>query len=176
MGEITQRGYGMDTLVYAISMHLASKNTAGVARQSGFMILLCCGLLSAGSAWAHLGGDLASVQADQQAWGAGSSSPTITGVTVYTQALPNGVIVRQYVNASGLVFAVGWEGPVQPDFERLLGSYFQTYTTAQRQQRRGVNVQTSDIVMESGGMMRSFNGRAYLPSALPAGLAAQDIR
>ena len=127
----------MDTLVYAISMHLASKNTAGVARQSSFKILLCCGLLSAGSAWAHLGGDLASVQADQQAWGAGSSSPTITGVTVYTQALPNGVIVRQYVNASGLVFAVGWEGPVQPDFERLLGSYFQTYTTTQRQQRRG---------------------------------------
>ncbi len=166
----------MDTLVYAISMHLALKNTAWVARQSGFKILLCCGLLSAGSAWAALGSDLGSVQADQQAWGASVTQVTVAGSTVFSQSLANGVTVRQYVNAYSLVFAVGWEGPVQPDFERLLGSYFQTYTVAQRQQRRGVNVQTSTLVMESGGMMRSFSGRAFLPSALPAGLSAQDIR
>ena len=144
--------------------------------QNGFKLLLCCALLSAGSAWAKLGGDLASVQADRLAWGASSTSAPITGATVYTQTLPNSVTVRQYVNASGLVFAVGWEGPVQPNFERLLGPHFQTFTTAQRQQRRGVSVQTADVVMESGGMMRSFNGRAYLPSGLPTGLAPQDIR
>ena len=147
-----------------------------VNMQSGFKILLCCGLLSAASAWAKLGGDLVSVQADHQAWGASSTSAPITGATIYTQTLPNGVTVRQYVNASGLVFAVGWEGPVQPDFERLLGPHFQTYSIALRQQRRGVSVQTADVVMESGGMMRSFNGRAYLPAGLPSGLAPQDIR
>ena len=157
-------------------MNLASKNTGWMALQNGFKLLLCCALLSAGSAWAKLGGDLASVQADQLAWGASSTSAPITGATIYTQTLPNGVTVRQYVNASGLVFAVGWEGPVQPDFERLLGPHFQTYATAQRQQRRGVSVQTADVVVESGGMMRSFNGRAYLPSGLPTGLSPQDIR
>jgi hypothetical protein len=80
------------------------------------------------------------------------------------------------VNAAGLVFAVGWEGPVQPDFERLLGPYFQVYAVAVRQQRRGVSVQAADVVIESGGMMRSFVGRAYLPPSVPATLPAQDIR
>ena len=133
-------------------------------------------LLFPASVWATLGADLASVQSNAQAWGASVTQTAAAGATVFGQSLANGVTVRQYVNTSGLVFALGWEGPVQPDFERLLGSYFQTYTTAQRQQRRGVNVQSATVVIESGGMMRSFSGRAYLPSGLPAGLAAQDIR
>ena len=135
-----------------------------------------CGLLCAGNSWAALGGDLASVQSDAQAFGASSTSAATAGATVYTQTLPAGLMLRQYISATGLVFAVAWQGPVQPDFERLLGTYFQTYALAQRQQRRGVNVQTAAVVIESGGMMRSFNGRAFLPSALPAGLLAQDIR
>jgi hypothetical protein len=65
---------------------------------------------------------------------------------------------------------------VLPDFERLLGASFQTYMAALRQQRRGVNVRNSDVVIESGGMMRSFAGRAYLPTKLPVNLMAQDIR
>jgi hypothetical protein len=123
-----------------------------------------------------LGGDLASVQADQQAWGATTTQTPIAGATLYSQFLPGGQQVRQYVNATGLVFAVAWEGPVLPDFERLLGASFQAYATALRQQKRGVNLQNADLVIESGGMMRSFSGRAYLPPKLPVNLSAQDIR
>jgi hypothetical protein len=64
---------------------------------------------------------------------------------------------------------------VPPDFERLLGASFQAYSAAQRQQKRGVNVQNAYLVIESGGMMRSFAGRAYLPAKLPVSLTAQDI-
>jgi hypothetical protein len=129
-----------------------------------------------GTAWARLGGDLASVQADQQAWSASASQTVLAGATLVTQTQPGGLTVRQYVDAAGMVFAVGWEGPVLPDFERLLGASFPTYAVAVRQQRRGVAVQTADLVIESGGMMRSFSGRAYLPGKLPVGLTAQDIR
>jgi hypothetical protein len=128
------------------------------------------------TAWARLGGDLASVQADQQVWGGTTTHTFLAGATLYTHRLADGMLVRQYVDATGLVFAVAWEGPVLPDFERLLGASFQTYTAAQRQQKRGVNLQNVDLVIESGGMMRSFAGRAYLPPKLPVNLLARDVR
>lgn len=134
------------------------------------------GTLLSGAAWGGLGGDLSSVQADQQAWHATVTKTAVAGATVHSQQLPDGPIVRQYLDATGLVFAVGWEGSVLPDFERLLGASFQAYTVAVRQQKRGVSVQTQDLVIESGGMMRSFVGRAYLPAKLPVNLTARDIR
>jgi hypothetical protein len=133
-------------------------------------------LLLSRAAWGGLGGDLASLQADQQAWHATVTQTAVAGATMYSQQLPDGQIVRQYLDATGLVFAVGWEGPVLPDFERLLGPYFQAYMVAVRQQKRGVSIQTQDLVIESGGMMRSFVGRSYLPAKLPATLTTRDIR
>ena len=92
--------------------------------QVGVLVTLFC----ASVVHAELAGDLASVSRDAQAFGATTSSQTLQGVaTVYTQSIPNGVTVRQYVDAAGLVFGVAWEGPVLPDFERLLGASFQTY-------------------------------------------------
>ena len=134
------------------------------------------GTLLSGAAWGGLGGDLSSVQADQQAWHATVTKTAVAGATVHSQRLPDGPIVRQYLDATGLVIAVGWEGPVLPDFERLLGPYFQAYIVAVRQQKRGVSIKTLDLVIESGGMMRSFVGRAYLPAKIPANLAPQYIR
>jgi hypothetical protein len=133
-------------------------------------LLLCC------SAWGKLGGDAASVQADQQIWAASSVSAMLGSATLYTQSLPNGLTVRQYVDAGGVVLAVGWTGPVLPDFERLLGNSFVRYSDALRTQRRGVSLHESDLVIESSGMMRAFSGRVYMPQRLPAMLTAQDIR
>jgi hypothetical protein len=130
----------------------------------------------AGTAWAKLGGDLASVQSDTQAFAASTRQSALSGATLFTQTLPNELVIRQYLDANGLVFAVGWEGPVLPDFERLLGAHYATYLEAVRLQRRGVSVQGPALVIESGGMMRAFSGRAYLPNLLPRQLSAQDIR
>ena len=138
-----------------------------------------CGLaalLGAAPVWAALGGDLASVQREQQAWGASSSQSVLRGASVYSLVLGNGVTVREYLDASGTVFAVGWEGPVLPDFERLLGPHFASYQAALQTARRGVSIRSAGLVLESGGMMRAFTGRAYLPAQLPSGITAQDIR
>jgi hypothetical protein len=92
-----------------------------------------------------------------------------------SQSLPNGLTVRQYLDPAGSVFAVAWEGPVLPDFEILLGVHYPAYDNAVRTQRRGVSVHNANLILESGGMMRAFSGRAYLPAKLPLSLTAQDI-
>lgn len=151
--------------------YIKSSSTARILRA-----VAASAALFASSGWAALGGNLESVQADLQAFAANSVSKPISGFTLHTQTLPSGTVVRQYVDAAGYVFAVGWDGPVQPDFQRLLGTYFTSYQEAQRQQRRGVRLQSNDLVLESGGMMRAFVGRAYLPANLPAALSPADIR
>jgi hypothetical protein len=140
--------------------------------------LCCClaSMLCAPAAWAGLGGDTASVQSDKEAWVASSTQSTLAGATVFRQVLGNGVVVRQYVDTFGAVFAVGWEGPVQPDFERLLGAHFAAYLDAVQRARRGVSIQSAGLVLESGGMMRAFSGRAYVPTGVPAGFSVKDIR
>lgn len=146
-------------------------------RLASVRVCVLWGLLCCTPSWAKLDGDLASVQADQQAWGASTSQTTLaTGATLFTQVLPEGVTVRQYVGTDGRVFAVGWDGPTLPDFARLLGTHVSIYADAVRQQKRGVSVQGATLVIESGGRMGSFAGRAFLPGQLPARLSAQDIR
>ncbi len=154
------------------------ENTCWTKRTSALRWQLVAALLSlllAPSSWAKLGGDLASVQSDQQAWAATAIQTPLASATLITQSLPSGLTVRQYLDATGLVFAVGWEGPVLPDFARLLGNHYPAYDNALRTQRRGVLVQNANVVLESGGMMRAFSGRAYLPAKLPHSLTAQDI-
>ncbi len=155
------------------------ENTCWTKRTSALRWQLVAALLSlllAPSSWAKLGGDLASVQSDQQAWAATAIQTPLASATLITQSLPNGLTVRQYLDATGLVFAVGWEGPVLPDFARLLGPHFAAYTNALPKQRRGVNLHDGTVVIESGGMMRSYAGRAYLSVKLPLGWSVNDIR
>lgn len=151
--------------------YIKSSSTARSMR-----VIATCAALLCQSSWAALGGNLDSVQQDQQAWNASSTSQPIAGATLHTQTHLDGLVTRQYVDPAGRVFAVGWQGPVQPDFQRLLGAHYGAYQTALQQQRRGVRLQGADLVLESGGMMRAFVGRAYLPNQLPPALAAQNIR
>jgi hypothetical protein len=137
-------------------------------------------LLASAPAFAGLGGNATPIPADQAA-----------GKTVIRRAVParsytvqdiqsaDGVAVREFVTADGKVFAVTWSGPVMPDLEQLLGAYFSPYheELQGRGRARGpVRVERSDLVVESGGHMRAFRGRAYVPQLLPAGVAIDEIR
>jgi hypothetical protein len=139
--------------------------------------LLCVLLFAGGAAQAHLGGTQASVQADGVAWQAPAAAATSGArFTVFTHTTPEGVKVRQFVSITGLVFAVAWDGPVLPDMERLLGDLFPLYQNALQQRKRSVRVDTPALSLESGGMMRAFVGRAYLPGQLPAGVNAVELQ
>lgn len=145
------------------------------------MLAVACHVVSA---HASLGGDNASVEADRVHMNvkhAARQTPLSTGsYTVHETTLPTGTLVRQYVSKAGVVFAVTWSGPFMPDLRQLLGPHFDTMAARQAKQvhagHRFISQHEPDLVIESGGHPRSFVGRAYLPSALPAGVVEKDIQ
>ena len=47
---------------------------------------------------------------------------------------PTGIVVREYVSASGKVFAVTWHGPWPSDMRQILANYFEQYLKAAQAQ------------------------------------------
>jgi hypothetical protein len=90
--------------------------------------------------------------------------------------------VREFVSPGGGVFGVAWEGQFSPDFQQLLGLYYQQAQQAsvqQQQPRRGrrpIVIETLGLVLYQTGHMRSFHGQAYIPQLPPQGVQASDIR
>jgi hypothetical protein len=114
---------------------------------------------------------------------ASSASSVSSSYTVRETTLGNGTVVREYLATDGSVFGIAWRGPQMPDLNDLLGSYFPQYVAgvqAARAARGGgrgpVAVDQSSLVVRSGGHMGAFNGQAWLPQALPAGVSGSDIQ
>lgn len=134
------------------------------------------------STQASLGGDLTSVHADQAKWQATLHSTASGAYTVEEVKAPTGVVVREYVSSAGKVFAVAWQGPIRPDLEQLLGSYFQAFQQAVQTQkptrlrRAPLLINQSGLVLEMGGHMRFLVGRAYVPGLVPANVRMEEIR
>ncbi|MFM0597896.1 hypothetical protein GGD41_003042 [Paraburkholderia bryophila] len=112
-----------------------------------------------------------------------SANAATPAYTVSQTTLPSGTVVNEYVTAGNTVFALSWQGPTMPPLKTLLATYFPTYvqalTDAHNTQGGGYGaavVRQTGLVVETGGHMGSFVGRAYLPQALPQGLSADDIK
>lgn len=110
-----------------------------------------------------------------------ASSLQTAGATQQSSLLPNGTQVTEFMDRSGTVFAVTWEGPVLPDLPATLGRYFAQFSTEVKQmgsasRRSGaLNLRSGDLVVHSEGRMGRFSGYAYVQSLLPAGLDLQDV-
>ena len=66
-----------------------------------------------------------------------------------------------------------------PNLRQTFGRYFDTYVTAAKGKHTGhtyLQIQQSDLVIQSSGHMRAFSGRAYLPQAVPSGVDVGDLR
>ncbi|MEJ5895453.1 DUF2844 domain-containing protein [Aquabacterium sp. G14] len=109
-----------------------------------------------------------------------TASPT-SPYTVSTAVAPNGTVVQEFVNGEQRVFAVVWRGPVLPNLSRYFGEHYSAFQQAVQQKRaagqRGgaVMTQQPDLVMLSRGRMGRFEGHAYIPSLVPAGLDIQTL-
>jgi len=161
-------------------MNICSRLSA--SRVAAFACLCSC--LAAGAAPAHAAlGDTApsgSLQAPATA------SETLAGgaarVTSYVDA--GGTHFNEYVaTRSGEIFAYVWQGPTPPDLAALLGRYAAAWRSGAaalhasgRDGLHAARVDTPTVVVESGGHMRGYIGRAWLPAALPAGVAEGDLR
>ena len=129
-------------------------------------------------AFAALGGDATSVTNDQLQMQATLRSTQKQGYTMHELTLPSGT-VREYVTAQGKVFGVAWQGATPPDFQQILGTYFQQFIQAGKAHRRGTGplvIEQPGLVVYSGGHMRAFFGKAYVPDMLPEGVTADAIK
>jgi hypothetical protein len=143
-------------------------------------------ILGIGAAWvqpvrAALGSDAASVFADGAELQGVVHSVLGQQYDMQEISAANGVRVREFLTRNGIVFAVTWSGPVVPDLRMLLGPSFDSYAKAvaalkQPGLHRSLRIATPDLVVESGGHMRAYSGRAYLPLLIPAGASAADLR
>ena len=134
---------------------------------------------------AALGGDVASVEADQQKMKAARAVRANANYSVHEITTPYGTVVREYVSPNGQVFGVAWRGPFLPNFRQLLGNYYAKFVQAAQEARAAqpgrsrntpLRVQQPDLVMFSAGHMRAYAGRAFDPGMIPQGVDAQEIR
>ena len=136
-------------------------------------------LLAAPAARAALGSSVASIETDRAALHA-QHSVTARGLyELHELTLPSGTTLREYRAPDGIVFAVTWNGPAKPDLSQALGAYFPGYVEAARANGAGHNrlaATRADLVLVSSGHMRAFTGRAYLASAIPAGVSIDELR
>jgi hypothetical protein len=138
-------------------------------------------------AWAGLGDTAASVLSDQARMKGTIRSVDNRTYVLHEITMPSGAKVREFVSPAGAVFGVAWEGQFPPDFQQLLGPYYQQAQQAaaaarpandqQTRRRRGpVVISTPGLVFAQSGHMRSFRGQAYIPQLVPQGVQASDIR
>jgi hypothetical protein len=131
-------------------------------------------------AWASLGGDVSSVESDRAQMNASIQVTQHGAYDVHEIQMAAGTVVDEYVSPEGKVFAIAWHGQFPPPMQQILGSYFQQYTAALQAQpkvygHRPLNIQQEGLVVQTGGHMRAYFGRAYVPDLLPQGVALSQI-
>ena len=139
--------------------------------RSVFLSMLAVASVS-GPALAALGDDAASVESDRVHFkGTLHVTPGVT-YSVHEIQLPSGTLIHEYSSAAGKVFAG------IPDLHQLLGACSTQLAAAANQphyNHRQLSVQTPDVVVESSGRLRSFFGRAWVPTLLPPNFSLGDL-
>jgi hypothetical protein len=129
-------------------------------------------------AFAALGGDVSSVQDDQAHMRAQRRVIQSAAYTIHEMQAETGTTVREFVSPDGKVFGVSWQGPVRPDLQQVLGSYYAEFLRAAptRRAHGPVTIQTRNLVIQSGGHQRALTGRAYVPAMIPSGVRTEEIK
>jgi hypothetical protein len=91
-----------------------------------------------------------------------------------------GTTINEYATSTGRIVAYTWSGPTMPDLRALLGKHVVSYqagaVTAADGNLHSSRIARPDVIVESGGPMRGYVGRAWLPAALPPGVTADDFQ
>lgn len=131
------------------------------------------------AAFAALGENESAIPAEQAQMRASLRVTRTANYAVHEMQTPAGHVIRQYASPTGTVFGVTWQGPSKPDLRQLLGAHFDEFIQAAQTNRHGhgpLTINQPGLVVQSGGHMRAFTGRAYLPQMLPQGVRAEDIQ
>ena len=173
LNEVSPRGT-------AFLREVRAKRACTLAVRAMAMPLIALAIVVQSSpARAALGADVKTVEADRQQIRATKRITSHATYSVHELQSAGGALVREYVSAGGVVFAVSWGGSTMPNLRQLLGAHFDSFVSSTNQQRGGhghLVVHEGKLVVESGGHMRSFHGRAYLSDAVPSGVVLDEIQ
>lgn len=135
-------------------------------------------ILLSTSCFAALGGDVNSVIADQAQMKAQRRVTQMSTYSVHEMQSQAGMTIREFVSPEGRVFGVAWQGQTLPNFQQVLGTYYDQFIkNAPRQRVHGpVTIHMPGLVVQSGGHMRALTGRAYVPEMMPSGVKVDDIK
>ena len=141
-------------------------------------------LLHVPLAHAVLGGQQDTIQSDQIRFKGLRSQRIEWQMTTHEISLADGSGIKEYVNASGQVFAVSWRTRLKPNLEALLGAQqYASLSAAALDQPSGVasmkrqqSVRLSNLVVHQGGRVNAFAGVAYVPALVPTGVDADALR
>jgi Protein of unknown function (DUF2844) len=138
------------------------------------------GLCFATGVQAGLGEGVDSLQRDHAALrGAAMSVTPMAAFDLHEMTTAEGTRVREYVSHAGTVFAVTWAGRTPPDLSVVLAQHYQEFmkaAAAHRGNHKVFAMTTDTLVMSVMKLPRGFQGQAHVPSLLPAGVNASDIR
>ena len=130
-------------------------------------------------AFAALGGDSTSVQADVARMKGALRITSAAGVRVHEITTAYGTVIREYLTPGDKVFALSWRGPVNPDLRQMLGNYYPQYEQAASAPHPGghrhLAIEQPGLVVQVSGRLRAFQGRAWVPGLLPQNFSASDI-
>jgi hypothetical protein len=134
---------------------------------------------------ASLGGTSNSVEIDRARMNASHQVSEHNAYAIHEMKAPHGTVVSEYVSPEGRVFAVSWHGQFPPQMQQILGTYFQQYATALKEQsqmeprvygHRPLNIQLPGLVVQASGRTGAYEGRAYIPDMLPQGTIVDQIQ
>ena len=146
------------------------------------LALSCGALLWAHDAQAVLGARADTIQADQIRLRGVTSQRADGPVTMHEISLSDGSSIREYVNASGLVFAVSWRTRLKPQLRALLGTQYVTPVAAPAaasgvsSMKHQQTMRQPNLVLRQGGRLNAFAGLAYIPTLVPSGVNADALR
>lgn len=164
--------------------------------KSTLLALCAFGALACANSWAALGQSVDSIERDahsMRALSLKSATPPLASVSYvrHEMSTPEGGLVWQFADSSGIVFAVSWATPVLPDFSVLLGSHKFALEHAQRKalaERQGsiegrpstlslrvFSASEGDWTVHSGGQLQAYRGHSYLRSALPKDFDLREL-
>lgn len=144
--------------------------------------LLSSSVLIGAPARAALGGSVDSVAADTSALRGQLRTTGFVGYDMH-QISAGQLVVNEYVTRAGQVFAITWHGPLPPNLQQLLGTYFprfQSAAVAAHQANPGIHrvfrLEQSDLVIRQAGRLRAFGGIAYLPALVPSDVSIDQLQ
>lgn len=159
---------------------------------TGWVIVVALALVAAHPRGAHayLGGNADTITKDAVTLSARVSVKQPPSKPTYTvqEMMIAGTQVREYLTATGsnsVVFAIAWKGHHHPPFRKLLGAYGAEYDEAFKKDvaqkplhhgSRSRDIRSEHLVVQYSGHFRNMNGRAYVPSLVPAGVDPNAIQ